>query len=369
MQAPISVPRRQFNLLLWAIVALGVGVLSLLPIKLLRTDSTKTPSLVDSRIPRVAYFEFDTTADTLWLASASDPTKRQKLFAIAHAEEFGIVPSLAPDRAQFAYNALPVSLSSPSPDSPAEVWVGAISTTEKPKLVAHGVDLLVPPVWSPKSDELVYRRSDDYRLFILDIASGEERELVSGDGWSLFPVGFTPDGGRLYYVKITNDDSSLLAVNLNDGSSIPVAKLADGLTRDWRLSPTGDRLAYLAMGSDSTQVVSRAYILDIASGAATQTGPDGDAFSPAWSKTGELAVGSISGTGKVSATQNGFTKPSKGFDVPLVFDKTGGQLVVRNFDGTSAVNPGRERLEIVSAGGTRKTITNDEVTFLGWIDP
>ena len=175
--------------------------------------------------------------------------------------------------------------------------------------------------------------------------------------------------GALYYVKMSSDDSSLLAINLNDGSSMPVARLSDGLTRDWKLSPTGDRLAYLAMSMDSTSVASHAYVLDIATGAMTQTGPDGDAFSPAWSNTGNLAVGSISSAGKVNASQTQFAGPGRGFDVPLVFDKTGDQLVVRNFDGESAVNPGRERLEIVSANGTRKTITNDEVTFLGWIDP
>ncbi len=376
MQARTTLPSRQLNLLLMALVALGVGLLSILPMSLLHTGSTSTV-VPGAGSPRVAYFEFNRTSDTLWLAQTADPTQRQRLYSVAHADEFGIVPSLAPDHSHFAYTVLPANTRAPSPDSPADVWLSDLKGTDKPRLLAQNVDLLVAPVWSPKSDALVYRRSDDYRLFSLDIASGQERQLVAGDGAALFPVGFAPDAGTLYYVKMTNDESTLLALDMNDASSLPVAKLSDGLTRDWKLSPAGDRIAYLAMSMDSTAVASRAFVLDIATGVATQSGPEADAFSPAWSNNGDLALGSLSDSGPANggvvtpdvASKAQFAAPPKGFDVPLVFAPSGKQLVVRNFDGASAVNPGRERLEIVSADGNRTTITNDEVTFLGWIDP
>ena len=376
MQARTPIPSLQLNLLLWALVALGAGLLSVLPASVFDGEPSTSPATLGPT-SRVAYIEFGREADTLWLASATHPSKRHKGLRIAHAAEFGVVPSLAPDRRSFAYTVLPAGTSAPTPQTPAKLWLADIESAAQPRQLARGVDLLVAPVWSPSGDALVFRRSGDYRLFLLDVASGQERQLVAGEGAALFPVAFSPDASLLHYVRVTNAGSHLNGLELATGNDRSLAKLSDGLTRDWRLSPAGDRLVYLVMNLDSSRTTSRAFVLDLNNGSVSGVGTENDTYSPVWTAGGELALGSLSDAGEgrggiVTFSDNGLARsatPGKGFDAPLSFAPTGDWLAARNFDGSSLFSPGRERLQIVGTDGTRKNITNGEVTFLGWIDP
>ncbi|HLF78179.1 MAG TPA: hypothetical protein VJB57_11895 [Dehalococcoidia bacterium] len=387
MQARSTVPANSSNLLLWVLAVLGVSLLSLMPLVVLGGGPSPSASsaVIPASNPRVAYLEFGRDADTLWLADAAHPSRREKRLSIAHALEFGIIPSLAPGRHSFVYTALPAATRSPTPETPADLWLASLDRDSKPRLLAQGLDLLVAPVWSASGESVVFRRSraqgetvtTGQRLALLDVMSGQERELVHGNGSSLFPSGFSSDGRSLFYVRLDATGSDLKTLDLSSGSERSVARLGDGLTRDWRLSPGSDRLAYLAMSLEAGRVASRAFVLDIASGTITRLGPDADAFNPIWSPTADLAFGSLDSTdgGQAGITliskdgESRLTESVQGFDVPLGYDKGGENLVVRNFDGATTLAPGRERLEVVTAGGKRTTITTAEVTFLGWIDP
>jgi hypothetical protein len=381
MQAEQTLPRPGLNLLLWLLAAAGVTLLGIVPL-LLQPGSDAAPAAVaDSQ--RVAYFEFGAAADVLWSADPSNPSRRKQVAAFPHAEGFGIVPSLAPDRRSFAYTALPVSLNAPSTQSPAELWLATAAGAHEPRLLAADADLPAPAVWTPDGAMLVYRSSGTqqqdasaYRLITVTPASGQVRELVRSNGAALFAVGFSADGRGLYFVRLDAGASSLWLHDLASGAEREVARLAGALSRDWTLSPGRDRMAYLAMTPAAAMLTSRAYVLDLATGRTEPVETAGDAFSPVWDTAGGLTVGS-SGLERHRAslvhafTDTGFdaAAPRRGFDVPLAYAANGARLVVRSFDGASALAPGRPRLELLGAGGSRKTITDAEVTLLGWIDP
>jgi hypothetical protein len=366
-----AAPQRRTNLALWALVLLGVGLLSLLPLTLIENDAgtatTASTALLTSTTTRIAYFGFDRTDDTLWLADPANPEARVKGLTIAHAPDYGIIPTLSPDRRSVAYLVLPPNTAAPGPDAPADLWVTSIEGGE-PKLLASGADLLVHAVWTPDQQGLVYRSSgDSFQLLRAPLDGSPPTELVSSAN-ALFPVAFA--GNDLYYVEL--DDSGSRLKSTSGAISI---KLSNGLTRDWALSPDGKQLAYLEMTLSGQQATSRAFVLDLATGERTQVGAtDNDAFSPAWSADGSLVIGQLgSGASSPAAliehgTTATLTPPRRGFDVPLAADPGAG-LAVTSFDGNSIINPGRASLVVVGPDGTRREIASGEVTFLGWITP
>jgi Tol biopolymer transport system component len=234
-------------------------------------------------------------------------------------------------------------------------------------------------MWSPSGDKLVFRLTTELgqHLLLIDISSGQEQPLASSEGASLFPVGFSPGGNILFYVSLDAGGSDLYALEISSAEATLTARLADGLTRDWKLSPSKDRLAYLVMNLDEGRFASTAFLLDLASGHIAAVGAGSDAFSPTWDRSGGLALGTLAQneSGKSGITrifndgQSRFTDSMQGFDVPLGFDSGGELLAVRSFDGATTFAPGRERLEVLTFDGTRRTITTAEVTFLGWIEP
>src|SRR5688572_5312290 len=298
MQAKTTSPHAG-SLATWLVAILGVGLLVILLLSFVLERQTRPSSQVAgvSASLRIAYFEFGRDADILWLANPSDLTDRKRLFAVQHAPEFGVVPSVAPDGRSFVYTALAPNTPAPSPNAPAGLWHAPVSANAVPRLIAPTVDLLVEPVWSTDSKSLVYRRSTPtgYALAILPIAGGEERVLATSETSALFPVGFAKTGDGLYYVAIDESAGSrLFEADLITGLSKFVAALSLGLTRDWSMSPDGTKVAYLEIGIGPDEVSSRAMVFDLAgTEAEAVTSRTTAAFSPVWSADSNLIIGSL----------------------------------------------------------------------------
>jgi hypothetical protein len=339
---------------------------------LLDTRPIRSPATLPAGGEQIVYVAFGLKFDSVYTAPASDPDRRAKLFDVPHVDEYGIIASLSPDQRNIAYNALPASTRSPTPESPAELWVRPLVAGGQGILLAREVDLLVRPVWSGDSIQVAFRRSDarGYRLYIAG-AQGEQAAVGTSD--ALFPVAFTPDGGSLYFVRISAGGSELRIVELAGGEDRSVALLSENLTREWVLSPAGDRLAYLSLALDEGRVASRAMILDLRTGEATTAGVvEADEFSPVWNGT-SLSVGRLAGSRGVAWSADSVATPlpppDRGFDVPQGWSSSGRALVVRTFEGNSAVAPGRSVLNLLTEDGARVRVASGEVTFLGWIAP
>jgi dipeptidyl aminopeptidase/acylaminoacyl peptidase len=381
MQAGTALPKH--NLSPWVALAalMGLALLSLATLAVLRVGPAASIAISGSDAPRagIAYFEFGETMDTLWLADANYPSKRSKLLMVAHAAEYGVVPSLAPDGRRFVFTALPVATRKPSPETPAGLWLKSVAGGDRPVLIARDVDLLVQPVWSPDGRGVVYRRSvGGYGLYLHDTAAGGEalpgavERLLVEDEAALFPVAFTNDGRSLFYVRLSNEASDLYSVDVVSNETKAVVRLADGMTRDWALSPDGDRLAYLVMTLEAGKLSSQGYIANLAGGTTRPiTSEDDNAFAPLWSRDGSLIIGRAGSTGAGLIRIGGegaFKAPVAGFDVPLLQAPGNTGVIVSSFDGASATTPGASALTLITPEGSRRKIASGEVTFLGWVN-
>jgi dipeptidyl aminopeptidase/acylaminoacyl peptidase len=379
MQAQTS-PRQANNVWAWVIAGFGVILMVLLLLSFMAdAQPSPTSEVAGANSNRVAYLQFGLAADTLWLADPAAPQERQELLTIPHAAEYGILPSISPDGERFAYTALPAGLSSPGPDSPAELWIAALDAGQ-PRMLAKGVDLLVPPLWTPDSASVIYRRSDTgtHTLAITSAGGGEERIIAYSETEALFPVAFVRDGAGLFYVGLNEDEGShLYEVDLNSGVPAQVATLSPGLTRDWALSPEGTRLAFLEIAFTDAEVVSRASVLELGTGDVLPlTSAEDVAFAPVWSDAGELAIGVFDQATSESALLivNGESRTEiagseRGFDVPLAYNAAADAYLVTAFENDSIIAPGRSTLVLVGADGERKTIAEGEVILVGWTHP
>jgi dipeptidyl aminopeptidase/acylaminoacyl peptidase len=312
----------------------------------------------------VVYARFGTTADTVLRAPAAGSASPRKLFEIAHAREFGIVPALAPDGRAFAYTVLSPDTPDAAADTPAELWLAGLEAGAVPRKLASGFDLMVRPLWTPDGSGVIVRRSGGgdgpYELVRVDVASGAAGTLATSS-LALFPVAWGADRSLLY-VEVGPAGSDLYRLEAG-GAGVRVAHLSDGLTRDWALSPDGGKLAFLAP-SQGQQAKSVVEVLDVAAGAVSAVGGATDEFGPAWTADGRLSYGALQGGVRVGT--EALAGPARGFDVPLAWSRSGSAVVARTFDGSSVTAPGRQSLTLLAVGGARKTIATGEVTFIGW---
>lgn len=332
--------------------------------------------------PGFVFVEFGRNADAVRVASVADPANARTIATVAHAESFGVYAALSPDGQRIAYTVVPPVEGQPSVDSPAELRVIQADTGDQ--ALATGADLLVPPVWSPANDGVVFRRSvpaegapGSFELVRIDL-NGDETLLASGTD-ALFPIGYA--GGTLYYAAVSTSGTDLYRY---DGAPAFVARLSDDIARDWRLSPDGSKLAYLVLqnrGDGSLGFVAR--VLDLSGdglgGFAALDGRDAsapDEFGPLWNPaTGGLTLGRLlpdaaSPLVEVApdGAQRALTSTGRGFEVPVSWSPDGSYLIFRWFLGDSAENPGPSRLHLLAPDGTRELLSiNSEIQIIGWL--
>ena len=338
--------------------------------------------------PTLVYREFGSGADTLWLAPAASPTDRKSVAQIEHAPDWGIVASLSPDGSLVAYVVL--TAGSQDADREAQVWVLDVGSGEKRHL-ADGFDLHTRPVWSPESDAIVLGRNGpqgqtggEISLVGVDVADGSEDVLrTEPDVLGLIPIGYSSApaiGGSLVYARygLGGTDLGWLA------AETPSVHVTNESPRDWHISPDGARVAFLARQRTDGRIAARAFVTELS--AASQAVlvlaavPEGvDHFNPVWRGNDAVTVGRTPAEGEAAAPavvvslEGGTVEevqpgPEQGFDVPVAWSADGRYLVVRAFEGTSASEPGRERLTIIEEGSGRKAVGEQgSLEFIGWL--
>lgn len=326
--------------------------------------------------PRFVYREFGINADTLWLASAADPSVRTQIATVPHAPEWGIFASLSPDGRWVAYTAISPQAGTVTAATPAELWIIS-SDGKNRRQLATGVDLRVTPVWSPDSRQVIVRRSTittdgtpRYELLAFSL-DGQARSTHTQTGAAVLPVGFAGTSDTLYFVQLTSKGTELLRTSAN-GVQV-TAHLADDLTRDWRLSPDGSRIAFLTPDLAAGRLQFKARISRV-DGTPLAEVPETGHFSPVWHPQGQaVTVGNISGTAVTVSLDTADVRPvagngGRGLDLPVAWSADAAFLALRHFDSESPQHVGRQRLIITNQVGTRvEVVGKGETEFVGWM--
>jgi Tol biopolymer transport system component len=330
----------------------------------------------------LVFAEFGATADRVYTAPPTDPAHRTPVTTIEHVADWGINPALAPAGSKVAYTVLPPSTTQARADSPAEVWVLNVRTGKGQRL-AGDADLRVPPVFSPDGAYLVYRASASggrQALYRIELANGTRRSLYETEtAFGMFPVGFAK-GGALVFASLSNDGTDFYQVIMGSAPNL-LMHASDQLARDWRLSPAGDAIAYLAPLVSAERVAYRLEIARIEGGTATRVSAGSpeprEQYGAAWRPEGDgVTVGqqpTESGNAPAitmplaGGTPVSLTPPARGFDQPLAWSRDGGALAVRSFDGTSSADAGRESTAVIERGQRRALTGTGDIIFFGWV--
>lgn len=331
--------------------------------------------------PTLVFAEFGPTADLIYTAPAADPDRRTLVATVEHADGWGINPAPAMAGDLVAFTVLPAG-SPGRRDAPAELWLLDVGTRDRTRL-ARDADLLVAPIFDRDGNYLVYRSTDalgEQQLVRVDLNTRARRVQHSYTGpFGVFPVGFTNDGALLFARLWTGGTDVYL---VRDGGEPELRfHASDQIARDWRLSPDGRSLSYVAPERLAERVVHRLYIVDPDDGSARSVATGsvtGEQFAPVWTPAGDaVTVGQEAYPGvnaaalTLSLADGGvqpLAAPERGFDVPLGWSANGRYLAARSFDGISSFDPGRESVVVISAEGVRRLVSVEtELIFLGWI--
>lgn len=375
-------PRIRPRALLLLLVPLA-GVLALLGAVLLRDAPGGDARGDASPGATIVFAEFGPRADRVYTAPATDPARRTLVTVVDHVEGWGINPAPAMAGSRVAYTVLPPD-AEPRRDAPAELWLLDVATNQRTRL-ASDADLLAQPRFDRDGGALAYRSTTaDGRqeLIRVDLATRLRRVMHTADGgFGAYPIGFANDGSLLFAtLSITGTDVH----RVTDGEAPQlVVHASDQIARDWRLSPDGRELSYVAPELLAERWVHRLSVVSVDEGGrreleSTPGGATAEQFAPVWTPDGRaITVGreaypQRSVRALTLAVTGGewrpLPAPERGFDVPLGWSPDGGYLAARSFDGVSSSDPGRESVVVISPDGVRREVAAPtEVIFLGWL--
>lgn len=342
---------------------------------------TPTPPSVQG--PAVLYSRFREGEDTIWLAPLSRLEEPQAVVSVSHAPFWGISASLSPDGRWLAYTVLPPTVANPeqTASSAAQVWLAPLAEGE-PRLLARGADVRLAPIWSPDGRSLIFQRLEGQArgptLFRIDLADGQVSLLAALEQYpTAFPLAFAADGQTLYLVQTGLGGTELLALSIADGSLRSLVTLPTSTARDWRLSPEGQRMSFVALLPGEGWGL---WTVDLRDGSLSRLEAEGlptegGLFSPVWHPSGRfITVGAApdeNGGGAVNVPLAGgaaqrLPGPEQGVDFPAGWSPGGELLVVEEY----ADYPPQHlpRLLLIDTQGRRQPVTGaGELTFIGWI--
>ena len=341
-----------------------------------------------ARASRLVFAEFGLMADTIYTAAPDALEERALVATVPHAHGWAITPAPAMAGDLTAFTVLPPE-APPRRDSPAELWLLDVRSGELTRL-AGDADLLAAPVFDPDGLALLYRRTradGSQQLVRVEIAARARRAVHSvSTRFGVYPVALDADGSALYF-ELSTRGTDLYRVREGAEPQF-VAHASDHVARDWRLSPDGNALSYLAPEVSAERVVHRAQVIELAGGEARAASPTlagavlSGQLSPVWRPEGDgLTVGveafpDVSAAAVTLATGSAsagdafdvLPPPLQGFDAPLGWSPDGRYLAARSFDGRDAFEPGRESLVVISATDGRATVVAEsELIYIGWL--
>lgn len=330
---------------------------------------------------RLVYSEMLGDASVIWEAPASDLRKKRQLGSVPHIQGYGIKASLSPDGWYLAYKAL--DHDSGGSTSRSSLWL-LDTEIQRTSFVLDGLELISVPLWSPDSDKVAVIRTsvdDDgpnaAEIVAVDIHSGTANVIATSQPqeW-VSPVAWSADGGRLYYVSIGGQGTYLNYSSAHAGGLSQVLGRLDDFSRDFRLSPDREMLAYTSLENATEPAIKTLNLSD----GAVKSYPG--MVSPLWdAPDGALTVAALSnglGVSKIRPSDLSidattpptelYSAPINALHLPLAWSRDAGFLAVRSLSGTSLNDVTDERLGVVDTGGAFRPVESaGYLEFIGWL--
>lgn len=252
----------------------------------------------------------------LWLVGPDGADQRRIAAAVPATR-----PVWSPDRTRIAF----VSGDLDRPDAPASLYVAAADGSET-RRVATMVHPNALPSWNPDGVRLAFTSVADWSLredrgllaiHVVDVETGEERNVTAQTGKHAVTPNWSPDGRTLAFVGRARDPSAgadgldgpadLYALDVDSGAvrDLTRGRLPGLLRALW--SPNGDRLLLFARTGAARAINvgdggSGLYVLSPADGAlatvAARVDTTATAWAPAWSPDGR-AFAYVDGIGTI----------------------------------------------------------------------
>jgi Tol biopolymer transport system component len=159
-----------------------------------------------------------------------------------------------------------------------------LARLELPSMATRALAPGADPGFVSPDGRYALRLGDDRALVVRDLASGEERALVSSGTVGLVQQGsvWSPDSHRVVFTDYESDNTMLVAEA--GGDSEPVAIATDVTGAAW--SPDGKSLAYVVVAYEDEQGPAKFSIETRAADASRPARQIGEGNEPAWSPDG-----------------------------------------------------------------------------------
>lgn len=146
--------------------------------------------------------------------------------------------------------------------------------------------IVLAPRFSPNGDRVLYTSYDTGfpRIYVLDVASVQRRDLESQDGTMSFAPRFAPDGQTIVFSLIQGGNTDIWTMNVAGGAASRLTS-APSIETAPSFSPDGSMIVFESDRSGSQQL----YIMSAQGGEAQRIsfGP-GRYGTPVWSPRGDL---------------------------------------------------------------------------------
>lgn len=338
----------------------------------------------DNKNLSLVYSVFHEQFDEIYLSSSEGDSPPRLLAQIGRFTSHSITHGSGIYKNKITYIAVPTK--SKKSTLIGTLWVLDLTTGER-TVLATDADPTSPPQWLDDGDTLLYKRVRINRQELITInLESRIKKIIFSESFAqpqygtnfggVYPVGQDATN-NIIFAKLTPSGTDVLAVNRISKDTTNLFHASNEFARDFSLSPSKTQLSYLVAMEQFERLNYQTVIYDLNSGKlTTYTSDSYEQFSPKWvPRTDLLSIGRINMKNRSGAvilfsekSLEELPPPKHGFDVPISWSPDGRYLSIKNYSGTSGLQPGSSSLMIIDRNlGTRTLLESaSETTVVGW---
>ena len=338
----------------------------------------------DNKNPLLVYSVFHEQFDEIYLSSPGGKNPPQLIAQVGRFTSHSITPASGVYKNKIAYITVPTK--SKNSTDLGTLWTLDLTTRER-TVLATDADPTNPPKWLDGGDTLLYKRIKINQQELITISlESRIKKIIFSESFArpeyrtsfggVYPVG-QDARNNVIFARLTSNGTDVLAVSRISGETTNLLHASDEFARDFSLSPSKTQLSYLIAIEKFERLNYQTVIYNLSTGQLTTYRSDSyEQFSPRWIPSADLlSIGRINIKNQSGAvilvskeSSEELPAPIQGFDVPISWSSNGRYLGLKNYSGTSGLQPGVSSLIIIDRSlGTRTMLESaSETLVVGW---